>query len=367
MMKKILLFSLLVCTCAEVFAQNQDSFACTYGPKPYWFDDYCSDENRAGNNCLNRLTGIHKILDWNKENFRIYGETTTTMFSLETSGGIYGHPAFQRSILNPLVAGEVFQYLGISRRDVYDNLFPGAVATVANTFNFMNRFPETPFDFENVQAVVVTGTGNRDRNSPSKTLRGLVSENHDYRNLPFPLAAGGYDYSGWLRACKYPDPDNVFPSDLCRIYRASRYSCPGASAVRSIQGASVCGTQAKNLCLLGPYQVPNVPGAGTSLATAYMGGVIWAVSYFIRNYPEYEWQEPMTDLQAAVTAVAIVKSCAVDMGPAGPDFEHGLGRLSVECLNKYNEEGEHIGFIENPLSVIKDELYLVPNADYVRP
>ena len=65
-----------------------------------------------------------------------------------------------------------------------------------------------------------------------------------------------------------------------------------------------------------------------------MGGVIWAVAYFIRHYPEYEWQEPMTDLQAMETSVAIVKSCTVEMGSPGPDYEHSPGRLSLECLNR---------------------------------
>ena len=64
----------------------------------------------------------------------------------------------------------------------------------------------------------------------------------------------------------------------------------------------------------------------------------------------------MTDLQAMVTSVAIVKSGAVDMRPPGPDYEHGLGRLSLECINRYDDEGKHIGFADNPLSVIKDDI-----------
>ena len=118
---------------------------------------------------------------------------------------------------------------------------------------------------------------------------------------------------------------------------------------------------------MGPYQVPQGASEGTSLATAYIGGVIWAVAYFIRHYPEYKWQEPLTDLQAAVTSVAIVKSCTVDMGDPGPDPEHGLGMLSLECLNRYDDDGNHIGFIDNPLSVINENLYLEPSGDYVRP
>ena len=55
------------------------------------------------------------------------------------------------------------------------------------------------------------------------------------------------------------------------------------------------------------------------------------------------------------------------MGDPDTDFETGLGRLSLECLNRYDEDGNHIGFIDNPLSVIKDKLYLVPSGDYVRP
>ena len=71
----------------------------------------------------------------------------------------------------------------------------------------------------------------------------------------------------------------------------------------------------------------------------------------------------MTQLQAAVTSVAIVKSCAKDIGPPGPDYEHGLGYLNLDCLNDDSDDG----FVENPLSVIKDELYLVPDASYIKP
>ncbi len=153
----------------------------------------------------------------------------------------------------------------------------------------------------------------------------------------------------------------------CGVYRVNGF-CPaeGQSTQRG-RGSNFCGDQAKNLCIMGPYQVPQGAREGTSLATAYIGGVIWAVAYFIRHYPEYRWQEPLTDLQAAVTSVAIVKSCTVDMGDPGPDPEHGLGMLSLECLNRYDDDGNHMGFIDNPLSVINENLYLEPSGDYVRP
>ena len=336
-------------------------YGCTCGDKPYWFDSHCSDvtTTEKSSRCLNRLTGIYAILEWIEANFPIYGETTTTMFSLESSSSRSGHPASQKRILNSLVDGDVFQYINTARRDVYDNLYPGAIATVANTRNFLNRDAMTPFDFDEVKAVVVTGTGNRNVEDNINTLGGLVGENHDYRNRPYPIGAGGFEYIQWVSDC------NQFGD--CGIYRVNG-TCPAERfGLSTNRGSNFCGTQAQNLCLLGPYQVPQGASEGTSLATAYMGGVIWAVAYFIRHYPEYQWQEPLTDLQAAVTSVAIVKSCTVDMGDPGPDPEHGLGRLSLECLNRYNQEGEHVGFISNPLSVIKDELYLVPSEDYVRP
>ncbi len=371
MVKKILLlFSLLVCTCGEVLGQSDEAcnpdnefyedYRCSCGPKEYWFDDYCSDVTTTEKSsiCLNRLTGIYAILEWIEVNFPVYGETTTTMFSLE-SGGIDGHAASQRSILNSLVDGEVFQYTATSRRDVYDNLYPGAIATVADSGNFLNRDSVTPFDFENIQAVVVTGTGNRNVEDNINTLGGLVGENHDYRNLPYPIGAGGFEYIQWVSDC------NQFGD--CGIYRVNG-TCPAERfGLSTNRGSNFCGTQAQNLCLLGPYQVPQGASEGTSLATAYIGGVIWAVAYFIRHYPEYQWQEPLTDLQAAVTSVAIVKSCTVDMGDPGPDPEHGLGMLSLECLNRYDDDGNHIGFIDNPLSVINENLYLEPSGDYVRP
>ena len=71
----------------------------------------------------------------------------------------------------------------------------------------------------------------------------------------------------------------------------------------------------------------------------------------------------MTQLQAIITAVAVIKSCAVDIGPEGPDYENGLGLLDLSCLNDDSDDG----FIDNPLSVIKDELYLVPSESYVKP
>ena len=99
----------------------------------------------------------------------------------------------------------------------------------------------------------------------------------------------------------------------------------------------------------------------TSIATGHGEDVIWAVDYFLKH--KYEWSEPITQLQAAVTSVAIVKSCAKDIGPPGPDYENGLGYLYLDCLNDASADG----FIDNPLSVIKDELYLVPDASYIKP
>ena len=84
----------------------------------------------------------------------------------------------------------------------------------------------------------------------------------------------------------------------------------------------------------------------------------------------------MTQVQATVTAVAIVKSCAKDIDKdmtkerrtkfvdvPGIDNRTGLGYVSVECLNDDSDDG----FIDNPLSVIKDELYLVPSDSYIKP
>ncbi len=334
-------------------------YGCTCGDKPYWFDSHCSDVSTTekSSRCLNRLTGIYAILEWIEVNFPIYGETTTTMFSLEGGGG--GHTVSQLRILNSLVDGEVFQYIHTARRDVYDNLYPGAIATVANDSNFENFIAETPLDFDGIKAVVVTATGNENVDEEDNTLRGLVGENHDYRNLPYPIGAGGFEYVRWASNCsEFGD---------CGIYRVNGRCPADALGLSTNRGSNFCGDQAKNLCLLGPYQVPQGASEGTSLATAYIGGVIWAVAYFIRHYPEYRWQEPLTDLQAAVTSVAIVKSCTVDMGDPGPDPEHGLGMLSLECLNRYDDDGNHMGFIDNPLSVINENLYLEPSGDYVRP
>ena len=161
------------------------------------------------------------------------------------------------------------------------------------------------------------------------------------------IGASGFEYDQWVLDCiEFGD---------CGICRVNGFCPAEGQSIQRGRGSNFCGDQAKNLCIMGPYQVPQGASEGTSLATAYIGGVIWAVAYFIRHYPEYRWQEPLTDLQAAVTSVAIVKSCTVDMGNPGPDPEHGLGRLSLECLNRYDDDGNHIGFIDNPLVCDKRE------------
>ena len=346
MLKKIFfVFSLLTCICGESLAEDYDF---TKGPKPSWYDEVCGPENYDFDKCLRRLIGMHKILEWNDAYFADNGETTTTMISLEARG-VAGHAGSQKRVIKASIAGEVNQYFGTNKEFPYSKLFPGAIATRANLVNFFEtNTTETSIDFSKIQSVVVTGTGNSNTIGAYFSIGGF---NDELSQLPFPIIFGGFDFFGWKYYCN-DDSGN------CAIFRTGKDFYYGGRV-----GSNACGGKARNHCLLGIYSWPVQGGviSGTSIATGHGGGVIWAVAYFLKH--KYEWSEPMTQLQAAVTSVAIVKSCAKDIGPPGPDYEHGLGYLNLDCLNDDSDDG----FVENPLSVIKDELYLVPDASYIKP
>ena len=324
----------------------------TRGPKPSWYDEVCGPENYNFDNCLRRLIGMHKILEWNEDYFAEHGETTTTMISLETTGGGgISHSGGQTLVISASVPGGINQYFDTHKNFPYDKLFPGAIATRANLVHFFEtNTTETSIDFSRIQSLVVTGTGNSNRVGALLSIGGF---NDELSLLPFPIIFGGFDLYDWKYYCD-DNPKN------CAIFRTGKDFYRGSRS-----GSNACGEEAKNHCLLGLYAYP-VPRSvfvvvGTSIATGHGGGVIWAVAYFLKH--KYEWSEPMTQLQAAVTSVAIVKSCAKDIGPPGPDYENGLGYLNLDCLNDDSDDG----FVDNPLSVIKDELYLVPDASYIKP
>ena len=370
MLKKIFfLFSLLVLGCGEVFAQDECIFGVPKSTFP-WFDEYCGGDKYENPSCIHRLTGIHKIREWNAEHFEESGQTTATyMYSLE--GDTASHAEIQEIIIRSLVPGKIVQYRDIGKVNRYANLPPGGIATIARASDFQDSVSEKPFNVNKVQTVIVTSSGNEDDTNINSTFKGTTKENI---KLPFLIGVGGYNYVRWGDYCgEYGDDE-----DVCRIYRHNSY-CP-LRALNS--GSNYCGNQAKSFCLLGPYQYPVLKridsstffDSGTSLATAYVGGVLWSVAYFLKN--NYEWSTTMTQIQATVTAVAIVKSCAKDIDKdmtkrypvefvdtPGIDNRTGLGYVSVGCLNDDSDDG----FIGNPLSVIKDELYLVPSDSYVKP
>ena len=367
MLKKIFLFSLLVLTCGEVFGQLD----CTLGvPKSTypWFDEYCGGDKYKNPDCIHRLTGIHKIRKWNFDHFKKSGQTTATyIYSFEDKN--VSHAEIQEIIIRSLVPGEIVQYRDTDKVNRYTNLPKGSIVTKAKASSFQDFASKKPYNFGSIQSVVVTSSGNEDDINTHRMFDGVTKEN---AKLPFLIGVGGYNYLRWGDYCKqYGDE-----MDICRVYRYNS-NCPKPSNT----GSNYCGEQAKSFCLLGPYHYPLersdstiVFDSGTSLATAYVGAALWSVAYFLKN--KYEWSTTMTQIQATVTAVAVVKSCAKDIDkdmtktyPAkdvdvpGIDNRTGLGRVSVECLNDDSDDG----FIDNPLSVIKDELYLVPSDSYVKP
>ena len=209
MLKKIFfVFSLLTCICGESLAYRYTSYPFAEGPKPSWYDEVCGPENYNFDNCLRRLIGMHKILEWNDAYFAEHGETTTTMISLETRG-VAGHAADQITVISASVSGEINQYLRTDKNFPYSKFFPGVIATRANAAEFLeNITTETSIDFSRIQSIVATATGNRNIVGRTRSIGGFTDE---VSQLPFPIIFGGFDFFSWNHYC------DIFEN--CAIFR----------------------------------------------------------------------------------------------------------------------------------------------------